>query len=320
MAMKRRSLGPSHTPVPLIQRAETLRHLELRINRRLDGLVAGEFRGVNNGPGIEPSGARRYEPGDDARRLDWSLTARSLEPHVRMTEAERELETWIVADRSASLDFGTAKCEKRDIVLAAACTFGSLSVRRGNRLGVLTTGGPTITRSAPRSSRTSLMASLAALHDTPRHDSSTPVAPSANLADGLEQLARIHRRRGQVIVVSDFLDGGDWGRSLRGLATRHQVICVQVVDPRELSLPAVGMLSVVDTETGRLIDVQTNSARLRDRYQTAAKERHGHIAGQIRAAGAEHLVLSTDGDWLADITTFIGRRRRVAALPLRVQP
>jgi uncharacterized protein (DUF58 family) len=112
-----------------------------------------------------------------------------------------------------------------------------------------------------------------------------------------------------VIVVSDFLDSSDWATPLRRLGLRHQVVAAQVSDPRELHLPAVGMLAVVDTETGRHLHIQTNSAPLRERYAAAADERHQRIRRSLAEAGAASLQLSTDRDWLLDVVRFIVRRR-----------
>ena len=192
--------------------------------------------------------------------------------------------------------------------MAAVAAFGLLMVGGGNRLGVLVAGGSEVTRLGPVSTRKAVMTLLSQLYDTPRREASP--GPGADLVGTLQALERLQRRRGQVIVVSDFLDGGDWATPLRRLAIRHQIVAVQVVDPRELELPAVGMLAVVDTETGRQMHVQTNSARLRRRYADAARQRHDRIAGELLAARADHLVLATDGDWLIEIVRFFGRRRR----------
>ena len=248
-----------------------------------------------------------FSPGDDARRIDWNLTARSLVPHVRTTEADRELEAWIVADRSASLDFGTAQREKRDVVLAAVAAFGFLIVRGGNRLGILICGGDDVARIEPASSRTALLGALSRLYDTPRRPQGP--AEQADLAATLRQFERVQRRRGQLIVISDFLDGSDWPAPLRRISLRHHVVAVQVIDPREFELPSVGMLALVDTETGQTMHVQTRSERLRERYAVAATERHDFIAARLRSAGAQHVVLSTGRDWLTDITRFVGQQR-----------
>lgn len=298
---------PSPDPAATATKAALLRGLELDVTRRLDGMLSGDHLAYVTGIGTEPAGARPYGPGDDARRIDWNLSARALVPHVRTTEADRELETHLVVDRSASLDFGTARREKREVALAAVAAFGFLSLRAGDRLGVLVAGGENLVRLPTRNGRVGVLAALSALYDTPRQ--ATGPAPGATLASALVQLERTQRRRGQVVVVSDFLEDSDWAVRLRRLALRHQVIAVQVTDPRELRLPDVGMLAVVDTETGRHLHVQTRSARLRERYAAAADQRHERIRRAIVEAGADHLHLSTDRDWLLDVVRFLHRRR-----------
>jgi uncharacterized protein (DUF58 family) len=298
---------PAEGVAPVARKAAELRRLELVVTRRLDGLLRGEFLGRQSGPGSEVAGARRYEPGDDARWIDWNLTARSITPQIRTTEADRELETWTVVDRSASMHFGTVEREKADVAFAAAAAFGFLTARHGNRFGVLVCGGDSLIRLGPTSTRPELLAALSQLYDIPRRTNAS--GPDADLASTLASLERARHRRGQVIVVSDFLDDSDWHRSLTRLALAHQVLCVQVVDPRELALPAAGMLTLVDTETGRDIHVQSNSATLREKYAVAAHARHEAIGRKIRESGGEHLVLYTSSDWLIEIVRFVAGQR-----------
>ncbi len=307
-------LPPSARPSVVAAKAAMLRRLELDVTRRLDGLISGDYLAFAHGAGTEPAGARAYGPGDDARRIDWSLTARTMTAQVRTTEADRELETWVIADRSPSLDFGTADREKREVVLGAVAGFGFLGLRAGNRLGVIATGGDQLLRIPPRSGRVALLAALSALYDTPRREA--PPGSSADLHAALMRLERVQLRRGRIVVVSDFLEASEWAVPLSRLALRHQIIAVQVTDPREMQLPDVGMLEVVDAETGRQLHVQTNSAALRERYAAAAAERDERITRLIAETGAEHLRLSTDRDWLIDVARFVGRRRR-ARLPVR---
>ena len=304
------SQGPrsgSASVAEVATRAAVLRRLELEVLRRLDGSASGDHLTTGIGPGSERAGAREYEPGDDARLIDWNLTARSAATYVRTTDAEREVDTWIVADRSASLDFGTARAEKRDVVLGAAAAFGMLTVRGHNRLGVLVAGTEGSPHHPPRTGRGWLMAALRAIHDSPRQDGS-PTAGN-DIAAAMRHLLVAQHRRSQVVVVSDFLGSDAWVQPLRALALHHQVVAVHVTDPRELELPAVGMLAVVDTETGRQRYVQTASASLRAKYAAAAAERHTGIARAIAASGAEYLHLSTSRDWLTDTLLFATRRR-----------
>jgi uncharacterized protein (DUF58 family) len=205
------------------------------------------------------------------------------------------------------MDFGTARCEKRDVAVSAAAAFGFLTARHGNQFGLLVAGGERVTRLGPASTRPALFASLAKLYDATRTDGSP--SSSVDVCRALLELERAHPRRGQVVVVSDFLDDHEWVAPLRRLALHHQVVAVQVVDPRELELPAIGIAAFVDPETGRRLHVQTNGSALRKRYEAAARARHDLIAHAIRAAGAEHLVLGTDRDWLLDVVKFVVGRR-----------
>jgi uncharacterized protein (DUF58 family) len=289
---------------------ELLRRLELAITRRLDGLLQGEYRGLIPGHGTEPGETRGCQAGDDVRRIDWNVTARLDLPHVRETIADRELETWVLVDLSPSLDFGTAACTKRDLALVGLAAVGFLTARTGNRLGVVLHDGSDVAVLPARSGRAHLMATLHRVHGQAAGHGSTGLQP------GLERLAQSHRRRGLAVVISDFLGPTDWQAALARLAVRHDVIAMEVLDPRELELPDVGVLAVVDPETGRRREVATSSPKLRARYAEAAAAQRAEIAAALRQAGADHLVLRTDEDWFAALVRFVElRRQRAARLP-----
>ncbi len=286
---------------------EILRRLELTITRKLDGLLQGDYRGLVPGHGSDLGETREYQPGDDTRRIDWNVTARMRAPHVRETIADRELETWLLVDQSASLDFGTAECEKRDLAVQAAAAVGFLTSRNGNRLGaMLLRPGIDPVIVPARTGRTHLQAVLHRVLTAPREDGGGPTA----LATGIERLGAAMRRRGLAVVISDWLDPTPWAMPLRRLSVRHDVLAVEVIDPRELALSDVGVLELVDPETGRTYEVQTSDAALRDRFAAAAAAQRSQIAADIRAAGADHLVLRTDSDWLLDLVRFVTSRRR----------
>jgi len=257
------------------------------------------------GHGSEPGETRPYAAGDDVRRIDWNVTARTQEPHIRVSIADRELETWIVADFSASLAFGTADCEKRDLALASMAAVGFLTQRTGNRIGAVVLEGEKAVTLPARSGRSNLQALLhralvAAKDDHPG---------ASDLEGALRRLGTAARRRGLIVIVSDFLATGDWDRALRVLSARHEVLAIEVRDPREMELPDVGLLTLVDPETGAVRDVQTGNAKTRLRYAEAARAQRDDIAGRIRGAGADHLVLRTDHDWLLDLVRFVALRR-----------
>ncbi|MET3803596.1 uncharacterized protein (DUF58 family) [Nakamurella sp. UYEF19] len=282
-----------------------LTSLELTVRRRLDGLLQGNHLGLVPGPGTEPGDARPYYPGDDVRRMDWSVTARTTEAHIRQTVADRELETWLVADLSASLDFGTSGCEKRDLVVAAAAAVGHLTGGGGNRLGAVVSAGGGVTRYPARGGKASLQHLLRALATTPR----SPIGERGDLAAAIEQLRRPPRRRGLAVVISDFLGDINWERSLRALSGRHDLLAIEVLDPRDLELPAVGLVTLLDPESGRTKEVSTTPGLRRDFAEAAAGHRAA-VATALRRCGAAQLTLSTDRDWIADVLRFVLSRKR----------
>ena len=305
-AVTLRDAGPAEA-------AAVLRRLELTVRRRLDGLLQGNHLGLVPGPGSEPGESRDYHPGDDVRRMDWAVTARTTVPHVRQTIADRELETWAVLDLSPSLDFGTARCEKRDLAIAAVAAIAHLTGRGGNRFGALVTTGERLHRIPALSGRLHTTALLRQLVAMPRSERGR----RGDLAAALEALRRPPRRRGFAVVVSDFLgpaeDRPAWERAMRALGVRHDVLAVEVLDPVELGLPAVGLLTLVDPENGKLLEVQTGKKKLREEYASAAGAQRAEIAATIRRAGAAHLQLRTDRDWLVDMVRFVAARRRGAS-------
>lgn len=287
-------------------RVETvLRALELTVRGRLDGLLQGNHLGLVPGPGSEPGEARAYQPGDDVRRMDWAVTARTTLPHVRQTVADRELETWVVLDLSPSLDFGTATCEKRDLAVAALAAVAHLTTGGGNRIGALIDTGEATTRIPARGGVDHARGLLRAAARTPR----AAVGTRGDLAAAIEGLRRPPRRRGLAVVISDFLGEPEWERALRVLSGRHELLAVEVLDPRELELPEVGTVVLADPETGRQREVATTPLLCRE-FAAAASAHRDRVAAALRRCGAAHLRLRTDSDWVADVVRFVLARKR----------
>ncbi|MCW2620910.1 MAG: hypothetical protein JWL64_512, partial [Frankiales bacterium] len=296
---------PPPAGAPAVIDPGAARRLHLDVSRRLDGLLQGAHLGVGPGPGTEPAEARRYVPGDDVRRIDWAVTARTQETHVRDTVAERELETTLVVDLSGSMSFGTTHWLKRELAISAAAAFAHLTSGPGDRVGAVVISPRGTARIPPRSGRDATLALLHTLLATPRGHEAGP-----GLEVALRQVADPPRRRGMVVVVSDLLDRSAWQAPLTRLAQRHDLVVAEVIDPRELQLPELGLLRLVDPQTGRQVQVETRDARVRSRYAEAAAElRAAHVA-ICRAAGAGHVVLRTDSDWLLDLSAHLVRRRR----------
>ncbi|TYB41382.1 DUF58 domain-containing protein [Actinomadura chibensis] len=321
----------------------TLRRLELQVTRRLDGLLNGEHLGLLPGPGTELAEARLYQPGeDDVRHMDWAVTARTTTPHVRDLIADHELEAWALADLTPSMDFGTTTMTKRDLAVAALAAVGFLTVRLGDRVGAYLLHHDGMRRWPARTGKAALYALLQAVLDAQSVDDTTPgttrtgTASPRDLPAAIASLDRGQTRRGLRVIISDFLgpDGADptglpaahttgrahdahpdWERPLRRLTTRHQVLAIEIIDPRELDLPDVGLVEMTDPETGAVHEIVLNR-RTRERYAAAAAAQRARTRDALRRCGAHHLVLRTDRDWIADIARFALRQRRAAGRPV----
>jgi len=283
-----------------------LAKLELDVRMRLDGLLHGDYRGLVPGHGSEAGETRRYEPGDDVRRIDWNVTARMQDPHIRQTIADRELETSVAVDLSPSLDFGTAMSEKRDLALAATAAIGFLTARVGNRFGAELIGATSITSIPAKQGRNHLMSILSRVFDAPRESAGV----TTSLAEGILRLGAGHRKRGLRVVISDFLAPPGWEAELRRLNTRHQTLAIEILDPRELELPNVGRIMMMDPESGRVREVNTSNRATRARFAEAAEQQRADNAASIQQAGAGHLVLRTDQDWLREIVRFVANEKQ----------
>jgi uncharacterized protein (DUF58 family) len=248
-----------------------------------------------------------YQPGDDVRRMDWSVTARTQVPHVRQMIADRELETWLVIDMSASLDFGTTGCEKRDLVVAAAAAITYLNSGGGNRLGAIIANGDSVVRVPALSGRQHEQSLLRAIATAPR----APQGVRGDLSAAIDALRRPERRRGMAVVISDFLGPINWMRQLRAIAARHEVLGIEVLDPRDVELPDVGDVILQDTESGVTREFRID-AQLRDDFGKAAAAHRAEVARTMRRCGAPLMTLRTDRDWIADIVRFVASRRRGA--------
>jgi uncharacterized protein (DUF58 family) len=276
---------------------QSLEALELAIGRRVDGLLAGDYRSAFSGLGSELYQIRPYEPGDDVRRIDWNVTARTGQPHVRVELAERVLVTWLVYDASASMAFGTAERRKADVAEGVALAIGHAASRRGNRLGLVVFGPDDAPWRRPRQGRRGLLLTLAALKEEPEGNGT--LGQALRLVDG------IAIQRSLVVVVSDFRGPVDWRQPMLSIAGRHPTIAIEIRDPREQQLADVGELRLVDPESGRQLRVDTSDERLRERFAVAADDERRGLVRTLASVGVRHVALSTQGDWLRPLAAFL---------------
>jgi uncharacterized protein (DUF58 family) len=282
--------GPGPLPRALIEA------LDVGVNRLVARTLPGDRRASGIGLGMELAQLRPYEIGDDVRHIDAAATARNPgQPHVRLHVPERSLTTWITLDVSASMAFGTGLRLKADVAEGVALVFGRLGVRRAGSVAMVSFGAGEPKVLPPRGSKPGLVALRRTLEQGVAPDG----APDPHgLSGALRRVATVARQPGLVVVVSDFRDQHGWERALGSLRVGHSVLAVEVYDPRELELPALGHLAVVDPETGARLSVNTSSRRIRERFAQLERRRRETIAAELRRLRTAHIALSTGEDWL----------------------
>ncbi len=289
--------GPGPIAQPLIEA------LEVAVSRLVARTLPGDRRAAGVGLGTELAQLRPYEIGDDVRHIDAAATARTGQPHIRMHVPERALTTWIALDVSPSMAFGTALRLKADVAEGVALVFGRLGVRRAGSVGLVAFGAALPRVLPPRGSKPGIVALRRALADGVVPDGQQQ---PDGLADALGRVARFAGQPGLVVVISDFRDQLAWERPLGSLRMRHSVLAVEILDPREAELPAVGHLALVDPESGVRVEVDTSRPRVRRRFAELERERRAALARELRRLRVDQVSLSTAEDWLP----ALGRRLR----------
>src|SRR3979490_338446 len=262
---------------------EALGRLRCPVWKKLGLRAWGDERSTLRGPGVEFADVREYQYGEDARLIDWNLTARSDRVFVRESHPERGLDACLSVDVSASLDWGTALVLKREAALEMASAAASLIARHGSRVGAIvfdTKVRRVLPPVAGRTGRLHLVGGLDADY------SSAGGGGATALAGALRQAVKVIQRPSLVIVISDFLAAGAWQAPMTILSHKHEVVAARVVDPTELAIPNIGVVTFEDPETGAQLLVDTSDSRLRARFQLAATQQSKQISADLRRARA----------------------------------
>ncbi len=309
-----------HTLPTLPGKADRLlRELEWKVIRRLDGLLQGDYRTLMRGSGLDLADLREYQPHDEVRHIDWNVTARLNAPHVRVFMEDREMTAWFLLDLSPSINFGPQGRAKRDILTGFVAVLARLLTRHGNRVGAMLYGGSSHGGERavdavlpPRSSRAHV---LHLVHLLLAPEAAPAGAGAATELHRLLQTGVANlRRRATVFVVSDFISAPGWDKPLAQLAQRHDVVAVRLLDPLELTLPDLGLITLRDAESGEQLHVDTHDSGFRRRFARLAAEREAALREGLARAGADTLELCTDDDLVDALLRFMDlRRHRVRA-------
>jgi uncharacterized protein (DUF58 family) len=294
-------------PAATLTPQRLLRRLEWRVLRRLDGRLQGDYRTLFRGTGVDFTDLREYEPGDDLRHIDWNVTARMDTPYVRQYIEDRELTAWLLLDHSASMGFGPVDRQKNLVLAEVATTLAHVLAKGGNRVGAVLLGNEVEQVIPPASGRNQVLRIARELIDP-------PTGPAPGTTTDLSVLLRaahgMVRRRSLIVLVSDFISEPGWDATLALLARRHEVVAIQVADPREFEIPSVGMVYVEDAETGEQIFVDTDDPSFQRRLREAAGARQAELVEATRSAGVDLHQVLTDEDLVRALMRISSRRKR----------
>jgi uncharacterized protein (DUF58 family) len=287
-----------------------LKRLEWTVIRRIDGLLQGDYRTLWRGAGLDLADLREYQHHDDVRHIDWNVTARLQTPYVRQFTEDRELTAWFLVDLSGSVDFGSDRTTKRTLAREFVGVLARLLTRHGNRVGALLYGTAVDTVVPARGGRVHVLELLQRMAARPAE---SPQG-ATQLRELLTAAQRIVKRRSSVFVVSDFVSVAGWEATLGQLAARHEVTAVRLYDPLEMDLPDIGLVTMLDAESGEQLVVDTHDSGFRRRFAAAAQQRELALREALGRAGVDTLELATDGDLMDAVLRFAELRKQRSRL------
>jgi uncharacterized protein (DUF58 family) len=266
-------------------------------------LLAGPYRSVFRGRGVEFGEVREYQPGDDVRAIDWHATARSGVVQIKQNVEERCLTVMLVVDLSASGDFGSGPQSKRELAAELAAVLALSAVSNNDRVGLAIFTDSLERYLPPRSNRRQALAIVAALLG---HQ---PRSPRTSVDKTLRTLASVLHQRSMLFLLSDFLDAG-FARSLRLASLRHDVVAVHIQDPVESSFPNVGWLVCEDAETGEVVEVHTSNPAFKHAFELDRRVRTAELQETFRRAGVESVFCEAGKPYTYALLQFFDRRQR----------
>ena len=280
---------------------QKIRTIQIRSSHKVDELLAGSWHSAFKGRGIEFEEVRPYQVGDDIRAIDWNVTARNNQPFVKLFREEREMSVRLLVDMSRSLDFGTQQQTKRELVAELGATLAMSAIRNNDKVG-LTLFTSEIEKSiAPRKGSKHVLRLIRELLFC------QPVAEGTDLRNAIEHLNRTSRRRSVVFLISDFQDDG-FESLLKIAARKHDIIPIVVSDPREAGIPNVGLIRLLDAESGETIVLDTTSKRNRKLYRELYQEKNERRDSLFRRLKMQPILLTTGQDIVQPLRRFFHAR------------
>ena len=279
-----------------------VRKIEIKTRGLSSNIFAGQYHSAFKGRGMAFSEVREYQFGDDVRDIDWNVTARFHRPYVKVFEEEREMTVMLLIDVSGSLDFGTQKQMKRDMVTEIAATIAFSAIQNNDKIGVVFFSDKIEKYIPPKKGRKHILYIIREMLDF------HPESKRTDVKQAVEFLSSVQKRRTTAFILSDFYVRNDFMQSLQIANRKHDVVAIQVYDQRAKELPDVGLMKVVDAETGFEQYVDTSSKRLRDSYRKYWMNRQSQLLETFNKSNVDNVSIATNEDFVKALMLLFKQR------------
>jgi uncharacterized protein (DUF58 family) len=280
-----------------------LKKIEIHTSRLANDQLAGSYHSVFKGRGMAFSEVRQYQPGDDVRFIDWNVSARMNDTYVKIFTEEREMTVMLLVDLSASERFGSVAKPKIETVAEVAALLAFSAIKNNDRVGLILFTDRIERFVPPKKGRSHVMRVVTEILNA------APEGRRTDLGVALDLLGGIGKRRTVAFLISDFI-AGEYEKPLKVVAAKHDLIPIQVVDPREDDLPDVGLALIEDLETGEIVEVDTSNLDVRSQYAREAQKQRASREHLFKRLQLDHVTVSTDRDYVRPLTELFRLRQR----------
>lgn len=281
-----------------------VRKIEIKARGLSNNIFAGQYHSAFKGRGMAFSEVREYQFGDDIRDIDWNVTARFNRPFIKVFEEERELTVMLVIDVSGSLDFGTVKQFKRDLVLDLAATLAFSAIQNNDKIGVIFFSDKIEKFIPPKKGRKHILFIIRELLEY------KPESKNTNIGAAIEYLNNVIKKKCTAFLISDFIDNGDFASPLIVANKKHDIVAIQVYDRRLSDLPDVGLLRVRDAELGSEIYIDTSLKSVRKAHYDSWLERQNNLKKIFTRSKVDSVSIRTDQDYVKALIELFAKRTK----------
>ncbi|RLD11866.1 MAG: DUF58 domain-containing protein [Chlamydiae bacterium] len=285
-----------------------VRQIQIRTSHQVTEVMAGEYKSAFKGRGMEFDEVREYQPGDDVRSIDWNVTARTGKPYIKRFVEERELTVMLVVDASSSGSFGSTTKSKNEVAAEIAALLAYSAIRSNDRVGLIVFTDQIEKYVPPKKGRSHVMRVIREILflEEPEHG-------KTDITAALEYLQKVCTRRSVVFLISDFICE-DYSQALLLASKKHDLIPVSIADPRELKLPDIGIIDLMDAETGERILIDTSDNKVRRTFKVLGLKRQENLKKQFRQMNANSISIETDKSYVDSLVKFFKMREKRLAI------